>query len=121
MECILNQVLAMMEIVVNGVSTRKVSAITEELCGTTIYTKVRERGAVRSKGLLVAMGVKEEGYREILGFLAADTESENSWGDFFSSLKDRGLTGVDLVVSDAHKGLVRAIAGHFRGASWQRC
>lgn len=150
-------VLAMMEIVVNGVSTRKVSAITEELCGTAfskstvsslcekldpvvtafrerplekiypylivdaIYTKVREAGAVRSKGLLLAIGVNGEGYREILGFMAADTESEGSWGDFFSSLKDRGLMGVDLVVSDAHKGLVRAIGKHFQGAAWQRC
>lgn len=150
-------VLAMMEMVVNGVSTRKVSAITEELCGTAfskstvsslcakldpavcafrsrplekaypylivdaIYTKVRENGAVRSKGLLLAIGVNEDGYREILGFMAADSESETSWGEFFSSLKDRGLSGVDLVVSDAHKGLVKAIRRHFQGASWQRC
>lgn len=150
-------VLAMMEMVINGVSTRKVSTITEELCGTAfskstvsslcekldpavqafrerslekaypylivdaIYTKVRESGAVRSRGLLLAIGVNGEGYREVLGFTVADTESENSWGEFFSSLKDRGLHGVDLVVSDAHKGLVRATRKHFQGAAWQRC
>ena len=56
-----------------------------------IYTKVREAGAVRSKGLLLAIGVNEDGFREILGFMAADTESEGSWGSFFSSMKERGL------------------------------
>ncbi|PKK40450.1 DNA polymerase IV [Clostridiaceae bacterium JG1575] len=70
-----------------------------------IYTKVREAGAVRSKGLLVALGVNGDGYREILGFMAADTESEGSWGDFFSS----------------HKGLVRAIGKHFQGAACSMC
>ncbi|PKK40354.1 DNA polymerase IV [Clostridiaceae bacterium JG1575] len=70
-----------------------------------IYTKVREAGAVRSKGLLVALGVNGDGYGEILGFRAADTEFEGSWGDFFSSLK----------------ALVRAIGKHFQGAAWQRC
>lgn len=150
-------VLAMMEMVVNGVSTRKVSAITEELCGKqfskstvsdlcknldpvvaefrnreltesypfvivdALYTKVRENGRVRSKGLLSAIGVREDGKREILGFSVADSESETSWSEFFLSLKERGLSGIDLVVSDNHGGLVNAIKKHFQGASWQRC
>lgn len=150
-------VLAMMEMVVNGVSTRKVSAITEELCGKefskstvselcknldpiveefrnreltcnypfvivdALYTKVRENGRVRSKGLLSAIGIREDGRREILGLRVADSESETSWSEFFLSLKERGLSGIDLVVSDNHGGLVNAIKKHFQGASWQRC
>ncbi len=150
-------VLAMMEMVINGVSTRKVSTITEELCGKqfskstisdlcknldpivnefrnrkltskypfviadALYTKVRENGRVRSKGLLSAIGVREDGKREILGFSVADSESETSWSEFFSALKERGLTGVDLVVSDNHGGLVNAVKKNFHGATWQRC
>ena len=150
-------VLAMIEMVINGVSTRKVTAVTEELCGKTfsrttisslckqldpiveafrnrplekhypfvivdaIYIKVREFGRVRSKGLLIATGVNEEGYREVIGFQLSDSESQSSWGDFFNSLKERGLGNVDIVVSDNHKGLVSAIRKHFQDASWQRC
>lgn len=150
-------VLAMMEMVINGVSTRKVEQITEELCGKkfskstvstlckkldpiveafrtrplkchypfltvdAIYVKVRENGRVQSRGLLIAVAVNEEGYREIIGFQLANSESESSWGEFFSSLKDRGLKNVDLVTSDDHKGLVNAVRRHFQGASWQRC
>jgi putative transposase len=149
--------LAMIEMVINGVSTRKIEMITEELCGKSfskstvsnlcqrldpivaafrirplnkqypflvadvIYLKVREDGRVRSKGLLVAVGINEEGYREVLGFKMADSESETSWGEFFAELKDRGLDTVDLVTSDDHKGLVKAIRKHFQGAAWQRC
>jgi transposase-like protein len=150
-------VLAMIEMVINGVSTRKIENITEELCGKSfskstvsklcenldpivdafkkrrlethypfiivdaLYLKVREDGRVKSKGLLIATGVNESGHREVLGFEMADTESESSWGDFFSALKDRGLSGVDLVISDNHKGLVKAVRKHFQGISWQRC
>ena len=149
--------LAMMEMVVNGVSTRKVENITEELCCKkfskstvsalckkldpivhdfrtrplqshypfivvdAMYIKVREDNRVRSKGLLIAIGINEEGYREIIGFQVANTESESSWGEFFSSLKERGLKDVDLVTSDDHKGLVKAVRKHFQGATWQRC
>jgi transposase-like protein len=147
----------MMEMVIQGVSTRKVSSITEELCGKSfskstvsalcealdpvvetfrnrplnkhypfvivdaLYTKVRKDGRVRSKGVLVATGVNEAGYREVLGFNIDDSESEHSWGNFFSSLKERGLEDVDIVVSDNHKGLVKAIQKQFINASWQRC
>ena len=150
-------VLAMMEMVVNGVSTRKVENITEELCGKkfskstvsalcekldpvvksfqtrplenhypflvvdALYLKVRVEHRVQSRGLLVAIGVNEEGHREIIGFQLTTTESENSWSDFFESLKDRGLKDVHLVTSDNHKGLVNAIQKQFQGATWQRC
>ena len=106
----------MMEMVVNGVSTRKIENITEELCGKkfskstvsalckrldpvvyafktrpleshypflivdALYLKVREDGRVKSKGLLIAMGINEQGYREIIGFQVSNTESESSWG-----------------------------------------
>ncbi|WZL80345.1 IS256 family transposase [Vallitaleaceae bacterium 9-2] len=150
-------VLAMIEMVINGVSTRKIENITEELCGKSfskstvsklcehldpivnkfksrplekhypfvivnaLYLKVRDDGRVRSKGLLIATAVNETGNREVIGFQMADTESESSWGEFFSSLKQRGLSNVDLVVSDNHKGLVNAIKKHFQGTAWQRC
>tara|TARA_Y100001933_G_C18937447_1_gene538011 strand:+ start:108 stop:1322 length:1215 start_codon:yes stop_codon:yes gene_type:complete len=150
-------ILAMIEMVINGVSTRKIKMVTEELCGKSfskstisslcqqldpiveafrnrplekhypfvvvdaLYIKVRENGRVRSKGLLIAKGVNENGYREILGFQLSDSESKSSWGELFSNLKNRGLENVDLVVSDDHKGLVSAIQKHFQDASWQRC
>ena len=150
-------VLAMIEMVINGVSTRKIENITEQLCGKTfskstvsklcehldpivaafrnrplekhypfiivdaMYIKVREDGRVRSKGLLIAIAVNEDGHREVIGFQLSDSESETSWGDFFSDLKQRGLSDVDFVVSDNHKGLVKAIKKHFQGATWQRC
>jgi transposase-like protein len=150
-------VLAMIEMVINGVSTRKIENITEELCGKSfskstvsklcehldpivaafrnrplekhypfvivdaMYIKVREDGRVCSKGLLIATAVNEEGNREVIGFQLNNSESETSWGDFFSNLKTRGLTDVDLMVSDNHKGLVKAIKKHFQGTTWQRC
>ena len=150
-------VLAMIEMVVNGVSTRKIENITEELCGKSfskstvsklcehldpivlafrnrplekhypfvivdaMYIKVREDGRVCSKGLLIATAVNEEGNREVIGFQLSNSESETSWGDFFNGLKSRGLTDVDLMVSDNHKGLVKAIKKHFQGTTWQRC
>jgi len=83
--------------------------------------KVREDGRVRQRGLLIAVGVNEEGYREVLGLMVGDSESEESWSEFFSRLKQRGLHGVDLVVSDHHNGLIRAIRQYFQGATWQRC
>ena len=71
--------------------------------------------------MLVAIGVNEDGNREVLGFKAGDGESYEIWFSFFSELKEQGLHGVDLVVSDQHKGLVKAILEQFEGASWQRC
>ncbi len=150
-------VLAMMEMVINGVSTRKIESITEELCGKkfskstistlcknldpmvnafrtrplkshypflmvdAIYVKVRENKRIQSRGLLIAIGINEGGHREVIGFELANSESESSWGEFFGSLKERGLKDVRLVTSDDHKGLVQAVRKHFQGASWQRC
>jgi putative transposase len=148
-------VLALMEMVVNGVSTRKVAQITEELCGTefskstvselckqldpvvtawnnrplhdtsfpfvivdALVLKVREDGRVRSRGALIGIGVNTDGYREVLGVMLGDSESEASWNEFFGWLKSRGLRGVDLVVSDDHGGLVRSIRKQFQGVTW---
>lgn len=72
--------------------------------------KVREEGRVRSCSALLATAINEEGYREIVGLQSGDSESERSWMDFFTWLKGRGLSGVDLVVSDHHGGLTRQCA-----------
>lgn len=151
-------VLALMEMYVEGVSTRKVKDVTEELCGTTFskslisslagrldaeleawrsrpleaeaypylfvdarYEKVRVDSRVVSQGVLVVSGVRDDGYREILAVEVADTESEATYHELFRSLKSRGLSSVELVVSDDHKGLKAAITRHFQGASLQRC
>jgi putative transposase len=152
-------VLALMEMYLEGVSTRKVKDITEELCGTSFskstvshlatnldaelrawrgrpleatkaypylfvdarYEKVRMGGRVVSQGVLIVSGVREDGFREILGVEVADTESEATYQGLFRSLKARGLSGVELVVSDDHEGLKAAVFRHFQGASWQRC
>jgi putative transposase len=151
-------VLALMEMYVVGVSTRKVASVTEELCGTTFskstvsalcgrldgelnawrtrslsehtwpylfvdarYERVRRAHRVVSQGVLIAYAVRDDGFREIVAVECADTESEATYQALFADLKTRGLSGVALVVSDAHPGLKAAIARHFQGASWQRC
>ena len=83
--------------------------------------KVRERGRVVSVATVVAIGVNAEGAREVLGFDVLTEESEASWSAFLRELVERGLTGVQLVISDAHKGLVNAIARELPGSGWQRC
>jgi len=146
-----------MEMVTSVVSTRKVRAVVEELCGTEFSKSTvselckrldpivkswnerdlsekgvslssggcsgykRKGGRVRVQSVLIAAGVNRDGYREILGLMIGDSECEASWSEFFAWLKRRGLKGVDLVVSDDHRGLVNAIMTHFQGASWQRC
>jgi putative transposase len=147
-----------MEMYVEGVSTRKVKDVTEELCGTSFskslvsklagrldaelegwrsrpleaegypylfvdarYEKVRVDGRVVSEGVLIVSAVRDDGYREILAVEVADTESEATYHELFRSLKGRGLSGVELVVSDDHEGLKAAIARNFQGASYQRC
>jgi len=151
-------VLALMEMYVEGVSTRKVKDITEELCGTSFskslvsslagsldaeleawrsrrleaeaypylfvdarYEKVRVEERVVNQGVLVVSAVRDDGFREILGVEVADTESEATYQELFRSLRRRGLSGVELVVSDDHEGLKAAVARHFQGASHQRC
>jgi transposase-like protein len=85
------------------------------------FDKVREGKRVVSRAFLWAMGVNEEGEREVLGFLDWGGETEVAWETFFSALKRRGLKGVELLVSDAHEGLQDAALKAFPGSSWQEC
>ena len=150
-------VSALAEMYVQGVSTRKVKRITEELCGhqfsaSTIsrinkgldeslqkfarrrleesypylivdarYEKVREDGVIISRAVLIAVGINWEGRRQILGVELANRESQTSWREFLAGLRDRGLHGVELVVSDDHAGLKRAVVEVLPEAAWQRC
>lgn len=150
-------VSALSEMYVQGVSTRKVKAITEELCGhefsaSTIsrmnqsldkelekfakrrledqypylildarYEKVREDGVIRSQAVMIAIGIDWEGRRCVLAVELANRESLTSWKEFALSLKQRGLSGVELVVSDDHAGVRAAIQEVFPEAAWQRC
>jgi hypothetical protein len=82
--------------------------------------EVRERGGVRQKALVIAYAVHETGVREVLGIDVGEAETEAFWTEFLFSLKARGLAGVRLCVSDAHQGLVNAIA-RVLGCRWQRC
>ncbi|MGO2535874.1 MAG: IS256 family transposase [Brachybacterium tyrofermentans] len=83
--------------------------------------KVREGGRVINAVVLLAIGVNGDGHREVLGMRVATSETGAAWNSFFADLVARGLGGVRLVTSDAHAGLVEAIAAHLPGASWQRC
>lgn len=85
------------------------------------HLKVRENGQVVSCAVLVAYGLNDDGYREVLGLSIGASESEESWLGFLRELVGRGLSGVRLVISDAHQGLKNAIAATMAGASWQRC
>jgi putative transposase len=85
------------------------------------YEKVRVDRRVISQAVLVVMGFTHEGRREILDWRLADSESESSWSSLFRDLKDRGLSGVQLLVSDAHAGIKAAASRHLQGAAWQRC
>jgi putative transposase len=150
-------VSALCEMYVQGVSTRKVKAISEELCGhefsaSTIselnkkldeelhrfarrsleveypylildarYEKVREAGVIRSRAVLVAIGIDWDGRRQVLGVELANRESASSWRELLLDLKKRGLSGVMFVVTDDHPGLKRAISEVLPQASWQRC
>lgn len=150
-------VASLAEMYIQGVSTRKVKAVTEQLCGhefsaSTIsnitkkltselkkaferpleegypylildarYEKVREEGIVQSKAILIAIGVNWDGRREILAVDSANRESGGSWKLFLERLRERGLHGVEFVVSDDHSGLKRAIREILPEARWQRC
>lgn len=146
------------EMYFQGVSTRNVQKVLEEMCGLDIssatvsrvaaeldeklsvfrtrrldhtrwqylmldarYEKIRVGDKVISQAVLVTVGFTVEGRREVLDWRVADSESEQNWGEVFRSLKDRGLGGVQLVVSDAHRGIRAAISRHLQGATWQRC
>jgi putative transposase len=150
-------VSARAEMYVQGVSTRKVKAITEELCGHEFsassisrvnkgldealeafsrrqleepypylvldarYEKVREDGVIRPRAVLLAVGINNEGRRQMLGVELANRESITSWREFVQGLRERGLHGVEFVVSDDHAGLRKATMEILPEASWQRC
>jgi len=86
-----------------------------------LYEKIRIQKKRVSQGVLIVVGVGEDGYREILAVDIANTETKESWSRVFQHLKQRGLKEVKLVVSDDHKGLRGAITRYFQGALWQRC
>lgn len=150
--------VACAEMYFQGVSTRKVQDVLDEMCGMEIsaatvsrvaaeldeklaafrtrrldlteyryllidarYEKVRVDGRVVSQAVLVAAGITSEGRREVLDWRLGDSESEATWGELFRTLKDRGLKGLALIVSDAHGGIRAAMARHFQGVAWQRC
>jgi transposase-like protein len=149
-------VIALAEMYVQGVSTRKVKAITEELCGVDVsamqvsraaaqldgvlqewrerplgeiaylyvdarYEKVREAGQVRDAAVLMASGITPEGERQVLGISVSLSEHESHWKAFLKGLKDRGLRGVKLVISDDHEGLGAARRAILGSVPWQRC
>lgn len=148
--------LAIAEMYVQGVSTRRVKKIVEELCGMDVsstqvsraaatldehlqawrqrklgcyryilldarYEKVRQGGQVLDAAVLIACGVDAQGKRDILGCSISLSEAEVHWRAFMSELKDRGLYGIELVVSDAHEGLKAARKAVFPSVPWQRC
>ena len=83
--------------------------------------KVREGGRVINSVVMIATGVNGDGHREVLGLQVATAETRAAWNTFFADLVARGLAGVRLVTSDAHAGLVEAVAANLPGAVWQRC
>jgi putative transposase len=150
-------VSALAEMYIQGVSTRKVKQITEELCGHSFsassisaivkrlddqlaqfanrtleeaypylildarYEKVRDCGAIRSRAVMIAIGIDWEGRRQVLAVELANRESASSWQDFILGLKQRGLKGVEVAVSDDHAGLKKALTETLPEAVWQRC
>lgn len=91
------------------------------LDATYLHGRLGRALQVCSRAAVVAMGVNADGRRELLGLQVGDSESEGFWSAFISSLKERGLTGVKLVISDAHVGLAKAIRRQLQGCCWQRC
>ena len=86
-----------------------------------LYVKVRDAGRVVSKAVLIAIGVNDQGEREVLGVQVANNEMQASWKQFLESLVARGLRGVRLVMSDAHAGLRNAVRAVLNATTWQRC
>jgi len=150
-------IATMTELVVNGVSTRKVGQVVLTLCGTSFskstvselckeldkniqafrdrpltedypfvivdatYFKVREDHKIIAKALMIAYAVNDKGRRDIIGFGSYPNESKETWMDFLSKLKARGLKGLKLVTSDAHEGIRYALSRVFPEVPWQRC
>lgn len=98
--------------------------LTEEYPFMTVdatYFKVREDSRVISKAFMIAYAVNSEGHREVIGFGIYRNESKETWNAFLKSLKARGLSGVRLITSDAHEGIIDAISKQFPEVPWQRC
>jgi transposase-like protein len=91
------------------------------LDATYLHGRDPARKQVISRAVIVAVGITASGQREVLGIEVGDSEDEAFWTAFLRRLKERGLTGVRLAISDAHAGLKKAIARCFQGCSWQRC
>jgi putative transposase len=106
---------------VDAFRTRRLDAAYPYIWVDARYEHVREGGRVVSMAVVVAYGVRADGVREVLGLDVGLSEDVEFWRSFFQSLVARGLRGVQLVISDAHAGLKRAIAEVFVGAAWQRC
>lgn len=148
--------LAIAEMYFQGISTRKVKNVMEELCGFEItstevsqaaklldqelsewrkrplkryrylyldaqYQKVRYGGRVRDCAILIAAGVDDSGKRDVLGLSVSLSEHEIHWREFLCQLQERGMHGVELIISDAHNGLKAARKAVFPGIPWQRC
>ena len=147
----------MLEMYVQGVSTRKVTKVIEELCGVNVsksfvssltvemdalverflnrsivkkypfslsdvlHIKVREEHRVVSKIFHIIFGINAQGERELLDSSISDSESYSTWQSLYTRLLERGLSGLKLVISDAHKGEVASIRDVFGGVAWQRC
>jgi transposase-like protein len=85
------------------------------------YVKTRKHGQSVSRAILVVAGINGDGRREILTWRPADVESEDTWTEVFRELKQRGISGVQWVVSDGHQGIQAAVRTQFDGVGWQRC
>ena len=85
------------------------------------YVKARCNHQVRSRALAVAIGVNADGYREVLGFAVGEGEDQPFWEDFLGSLAERGMSGVKLVISDAHSSIKAAVQTRVPGSAWQAC
>ncbi len=125
---------------VEGISASSVSRITKELDEKVeeflskrieheipyllidaTYFKVRDGLHYENKAFFVVAGIRDDGFREILGARLADSEDSLFWEDLFEDLKGRGLRGVKLIISDGHKGIQKAVRESFIGSSWQMC
>jgi len=107
---------------VEAFRTRPLDAGPYTFCAAdALVLKVREGGRTVNVHALIAVGVNADGYREILGLQVSSAEDGAGWLGFFRDLTARGLSGVALVTSDAHRGLVEAIGATLPGAAWQRC
>ena len=148
--------LAIAEMYVQGVSTRRVKEITRELCGLEVssaevsrasrllddeleswrrrpigeipylildarYEKVRHGGSVVDCAVLLAIGIRADGKRSVLGVSVSLSEAEVHWREFLTSLQERGMHGVRFVTSDDHRGIREALRNRLTGVIWQRC